>query len=87
MSSTRKQKAPKPMTLAERVQYGTTDYLELTAGYLGASPDNPGGCETVARFGLGDRRLITAELLDYLVYKAKENELLRTQLAMLGGDK
>ena len=32
----RKDKPPVPMTLAQRIEYGTTDYLELTAGYLGA---------------------------------------------------
>lgn len=82
----RKDKPPVPMTLAQRIEYGTTDYLELTAGYLGATPDMPGGCETVARFSLGDRRLISVELLYYLVAQAGENEFLRNRLDLLGGD-
>jgi len=62
------------MTLAEKIQYQTSDYLELTCGWLGATPDMPGGCETVARFSLGKkRRLINTDLLDELVVKAEHH--------------
>jgi hypothetical protein len=82
----KKSKPPKPMTLAERIQYGTTDYLELATGFLGASPEWPGGCETLARITLPkERLLVNKELFDYLVDEALENITLRQQLELLGG--
>lgn len=68
----RKKNQPKPMTLDEAIQYGTADYLELTSSWLGATPEMPGGCETIARFSLGKgRRLISVDLLESLAVKAR----------------
>lgn len=69
-----KKKEAKPMTLAEKIQYGTSDTLELVSGWLGATPDMPGGCETVARFSLGkSRRLISVDLLSELRALAEDS--------------
>ena len=65
------------MTFEERIGYGTSRYLELTTGYLDATPDCPGGCETVAKITLpNNRRLINTDLLQYLIDELAERDQL-----------
>jgi|GEM_PF-3611125 len=80
---TRKAPQPTQMTLDERVRYGTDDSLELVSGFLGATPEFPGGCQTVARVGLRGTKLISLDLLDYLVGQAQEAERLRAELEQM----
>lgn len=65
------------ITLEERIKYGTSQYLELTSGYLGATPECPGGAETLARIQLApDRRVINTHLLELLIEELAERDKL-----------
>lgn len=69
------------MTLEDRLKYGTSEYLELTTSYLGASPECPGGAETLAKIKLApDRRIINVHLLDWLIEELAERDRLLEDL-------
>lgn len=65
------------MTLKERIECGASQYLELTSGYLGATPDFPGGEETLAKIQLApDRRIINLHVLEWLIEELAERDKL-----------
>jgi len=77
---------PKPLTLDQRIEYQTTNCIDLDTGYLGATPDNPGGCMTLGRIFMKDAVLISRELLDDLVAMAKSKEAMAAEnVALLAG--
>lgn len=72
------------MTLEDRLKYGTSEYLELVTSYLGATPECPGGAETLTKIKLApDRRIINVHLLDWLTEELAERDKLRQALEAL----
>lgn len=72
----------KPLTVQERVDWGTDNSVELTGSYLGATPDNPGGCQTFGVVMLrGGCRIISGELLAWLVKRAERADELEQSKA------
>lgn len=65
------------MTLEDRLKYGTSEHLELTTSYLGATAECPGGAETLTKIKLAsDRRVINVHLLDWLIKELTERDKL-----------
>jgi len=79
-------KNPKPLTIDDRISYQTTNCIDLDTGYLGATPDNPGGCMTLGRIFMKDAVLISRELLADLTTMAKAKEAMAAEnVALLAG--
>lgn len=72
--ATKSRKKPTPMTLLQRIEHGTDTSVELVSAYLGRTPDDPGGCQTVARVNLQGSRIISEDLLQYMVERIQNLE-------------
>ena len=83
---TRKKKAPVVLTVDQRIEWGTDDSIELVTSWLGATPDMPGGCQTVGRVMLKGTRVISVELLSWLARRAKQAEALEAHLKLTEGE-
>lgn len=76
----RKAKPPVVLTVAERVEWGTDDSIELVTSWLGATPDQPGGCQTIGRVMLKGTRVISTDLLSWLQKRAERADELEREV-------
>ena len=79
-------KKPEPLTIDDKIRYQTTNCIDLDTGYLGATPDNPGGCMTLGRIFMKDAVLIGRDFYNDLVTMAKSKEAMAAEnVALLAG--
>lgn len=79
-------KPPKPLTLDDKIQYQTTNRIDLDTGYLGATPDDPGGCETLGFIHMKNAVLLGRPFYDELIAIARTQEaLVKENVALLAG--
>lgn len=76
-------KKAEPLTLDDKIRYQTTNRIDLDTGYLGATPDDPGGCETLGFIHMANAVLVGRPFYNELVAIAKRQESLEKAAAAI----